>query len=67
MNQEYLEFMASYLDKIDDAQNIDIEKIGYDRYAENLFDIIIEISNIFEKELPEIKTSVLLRNEFIEP
>lgn len=54
MNQEYLEFMASYLDKIDEAQNIDIEKIGYDRYAENLFDIIIEISNVFEKELPEI-------------
>lgn len=63
MNQEYLEFMASYLDKIDEAQNIDIEKIGYDRYAENLFDIIIEISNVFEKELPEIKTSVLLRSD----
>ena len=30
MNQEYLEFMASYLDKIYEAQNIDIEKIGYD-------------------------------------
>ena len=63
MNQEYLEFMASYLDKIYEAQNIDIEKIGYDRYAENLFDIIIEISNVFEKELPEIKTSVLLRHD----
>ena len=63
MNQEYLEFMASYLDKIYEAQNIDIEKIGYDRYDENLFDIIIEISNVFEKELPEIKTSILLRND----
>ena len=40
-----------------------MKKIGYDRYAENLFDIIIEISNVFEKELPEIKTSVLLRND----
>lgn len=63
MNQEYLEFMASYLDKIDEAQNIDIEKIGYDRYADNLFDIIIEISNVFEKELPEIKTSVFLHHD----
>lgn len=27
MNQEYLEFMASYLDKIYEAQNIDIEKL----------------------------------------
>lgn len=60
MNQEYLEFMASYLDKIYDAKNIDIEEMGYDRYADNLFDIIIEIGNVFEKELPEIKISVFL-------
>lgn len=63
MNQEYLEFMASYLDKIEDAQNFDPERMDYDRYADNIFDIIIEIGNVFEKELPEIKTSVILHND----
>lgn len=63
MNQEYLEFMASYLDKIEDAQNFDPEEMDYDRYADNIFDIIIEIGNVFENELPEIKTSVFLHND----
>lgn len=63
MEQEYLEFMANYLNKIDEAKNVDIEKIGYDKYADNIFDIIIEISNVFEKEIPEIKESVFLRHD----
>lgn len=63
MNQEYLEFMAGYLDKIEEALEFDPLKMEYDRYADNIFDIIIEIGNVFEKELPEIKTSVFLHSD----
>ena len=66
MNQEYLEFMASYLDKIEDAQYFDPEKMDYNRYADYLFDIIIEIGNVFESELPEIKSSVFLHQDSLD-
>ena len=66
MNQEYLEFMASYLDKIEDAQYFDPEKMDYNLYENNLFDIIIEIGNVFESELPEIRSSVLLHHDSLE-
>lgn len=66
MNQEYLEFMASYLDKIEDAQYFDPEKMDYNRYADYLFDIIIEIGNVFENELPEIKSSVFLHYDSLD-
>lgn len=61
MNQEYLDFMASYLDKIGDAQNFDPEEMDYNRYVYNLFDIIIEIGNV-KKKHPEIKSSVFLHH-----
>lgn len=60
MNEEYLEFVAGYIRKLEEAENLDIIEIGYKRYADNIFDIIIEIGNVFEKELPEIKESVFL-------
>lgn len=63
MNQEYLEFMAGYLDKIEEALEFDSTKMKYTKYVDNIFDIIIEIGNVFEKELPEIKTSVFLNED----
>lgn len=63
MNQEYLKFMDSYLDRIEEAQNIDLTKIGYENYVNNLHDIIIEICNVFKEEFPELRNSIFLHED----
>lgn len=63
MNEDYLDFIAGYIKKLEEAENLDVIELGYDRYEDNLFDIIIEIGNVFEKELPQIKESVFLHHD----
>ena len=63
MKKETLEFMNSYLDKLEEAENTDIFEVGPDRYENDLQDIIIEIGTIFEKEIPELKNAVFLSSD----
>lgn len=63
MKKETLEFMNSYLDKLEEAENTDIFEVGTNRYENDIQDIIIEIGTIFEKEIPELKNAVFLSSD----
>lgn len=63
MKKETLEFMNSYLDKLEEAENTDIFEVGPNRYENDIQDIIIEIGTIFEKEIPELKNAVFLNSD----
>ena len=63
MKKETLEFMNSYLDKLEEAENTDIFEVGPNRYENDIQDIIIEIGTIFEKEIPELKNAVFLSSD----
>lgn len=63
MNYEKLQFIDSYLEKLENAKNSEMD--NYDIYVDTIQDLIIEISNVFGKELPEIETSVFLRHDSV--
>lgn len=63
MKKETLEFMNSYLDRLEEAENTDIFEVGSYRYENDLQDIIIEIGTVFEKEIPELKNAVFLNSD----
>ena len=53
------QLIMDYIEKIDDVVgNYDF----IDNTADDIFDLIIEISNVMQKELPEIQSSILLRS-----
>lgn len=63
MKKETLEFMNSYLDRLEEAENADIFEIGPNKYENDIQDIIIEIGNVFEKEIPELKDAIFLHTD----
>lgn len=53
------QLIIEYIEKIDEiVGNYDF----IDNTADEIFDLIIEISNVMQNELPEIQSSILLRN-----
>jgi len=53
------QLIIEYIEKIDDiVGNYDF----IDNTADEIFDLIIEISNVMQNELSEIQSSILLRN-----
>lgn len=59
INNIKVQLIISYIEKIDRAvENYDV----IDNEADEIFDLIIEISNVMQNELPEIQSSILLRN-----
>ena len=53
------QLIIDYIEKIDEVvENYDF----IDNTADEIFDLIIEISNVMQNELPEVQSSILLRN-----
>ena len=58
INNIKVQLIISYIEKIDNVvENYDV----IDNTADEIFDLIIEISNVMQNELPEIQNSILLR------
>ena len=58
MNEAKIKIVTDYIKEIDksiDNYNSDIN------VSDEIFDLIIEISNVFEQDIPQIKASILLR------
>lgn len=59
MNEAKIKIIYDYISRIDkaiDDYNLDINE------SDGISDLIIEISNVFEGEIPQIRSSILLRN-----
>ena len=53
------QLIIDYIEKIDEVvENYDF----IDNTADEIFDLVIEISNVMQNELPEVQSSILLRN-----
>lgn len=57
------EFINEYIRKIDTAIETYNATIGSN---DEIFDLVIEISNVFENDIPNLQTSVLIRTGNIE-
>ena len=58
MNEAKIKIVSDYIKEIDksiDNYNSDIN------VSDEMFDLIIEISNVFEQDIPQIRGSILLR------
>lgn len=59
INNIKVQLIISYIEKIDNVvENYDV----IDNTTDEIFDLIIEISNVMQNELPEIRDSILLRD-----
>lgn len=55
LNELKAEFILDYIKRIQDWKNSEL-------LEDNIFDLIIEIANVLQNEIPEIQNSVLLRS-----
>lgn len=64
MNQSKRKFIEEYIDKIDVAINAynNADPLFTDQERDNIFDLLIEIQNVFESDIPTIEGAVHFRN-----
>lgn len=55
MNELKAEFILDYIKRIQDWKNSEL-------LEDDIFDLIVEIANVLQNEIPEIQNSVLLRS-----
>lgn len=59
MNRDKKQIILNYIDRVEKAISDDSFILQHDY---DLFDLLIEISNVFQSEIPEIKNSLFIRN-----
>lgn len=58
LNSIKAKMVIDYIRKVNDAISNPISL----EYSQDIFDLIIEIANVFQKDIPEIQSSILLRS-----
>lgn len=59
---EKINFVKEYINRLENEFAIYEDNLEFANNEDNVFDIISEIINVFKKELPELKDSVLFRS-----
>lgn len=64
MNTDKKKFIQDYLEKLNNEVEslYELDGRNFDQAENNLFDLILEIRNVFSRELPEIENAILIHH-----